>query len=525
MSQPLHSNRQIARATATVMLALVVSQLASLAYSILAANTFDAASELDPFLAANRPAETLFVLLAGGALGSAFIPTFTAYMAKGERKSAWRLASAIGNWILILLSGLAALAAVFAPQVVRYGLAPAFAADPAKFTLTVDLLRIQMISTVLFGLGGLLVGILNSQQVFLYSALAPAMYRLGLIFGILALAPSMGIYGLAWGVVIGAALYLLIQVPALLKQKGTYTATFGYRDAAVGEVIRLMGPRLLGVAVVQLNFWVNTWLGSRWEGAVTGLSIGFTMFLMAQAVIAQSAATAAMPTFAAQYALGKLDEIRSGLAATLRGVLLLSLPASLGLILLRGPIVTFIYQRGEFTAQTAELVSWALLWYAAGLVGHSVYEVLARTFYALHDTKTPVLVGVLAMSLNVALSFGLSAWFERIGWLPHGGLALANSLATALEAVILLLLIRRRLEGIEGSSVARGLGAAALATLGMAAALLVWIQITGSDPAAVTALGGVALGGFVYLVALALLRVPEFQTASRWIMRWIRRAR
>lgn len=517
------SNRQIRRAAGTVMAAMVISQLTSLAYSILSANAFDAASELDPFLAANRPAETLFVLFAGGALGSAFIPTFTAFLVRGDRRAAWRLASAIGNLITLVLVSLAALAAVFAPQIVRYALAPAFAAEPAKFALTVALLRIQIFSAILFGLGGLLVGILNSSQVFLYSALAPAMYRLGLIFGILALAPSMGIYGLAWGVVIGAALYLLIQVPPLLKLKGSYSFTLGWKDAAVGEVFRLMGPRLVGVAVVQLNFWVNTWLGSRWQGAVTGLSIGFTMFLMAQAVIAQSIATAAMPTFSAQYALGRLDQVRAGLASALRGVLLLSLPASLGLILLRGPIVAFIYQRGAFTAETAELVSWALLWYAAGLVGHSVLEVLARTFYAMHDTKTPVLVGVGAMSLNVALSFGLSALFERLGWMPHGGLALANSLATALEALTLFLLMRRRLNGIEGRTIAKGLGAAALASAGMVCSLAAWLQARPILPTAVTALGGVAVGGAVYLLGLLLLRVPELRSLLGVVQRRLRR--
>lgn len=516
---PPASNHQIGRAAGTVMLAMIVSQLTSLAYSILSAKTFDAASELDPFLAANRPAETLFVLIAGGALGSAFIPTFTAFLVKNERQAAWRLASAIGNLITLTLTGLAALAAVFAPQIVRYALAPAFAADPAKFALTVDLLRIQILSAILFGLGGLLVGILNSSQIFLYSALAPAMYRLGLIFGILALAPRMGIYGLAWGVVIGAGLYLLIQVPPLLKLKGTYTPTLGWKNPAVGEVFRLMGPRLLGVAVVQLNFWVNTWLGSRWQGAVTGLSIGFTLFVMAQAVIAQSIATAAMPTFAAHYALGQLERVRAGLASALRGVLFLALPASLGLILLRGPIVAFIYQRGAFTAETAELVAWALLWYAAGLVGHSVLEVLARTFYALHDTRTPVLVGVAAMSLNVALSFGFSALFERLGWMPHGGLALANSLATALEALTLYLLMRRRLDGIEGRRIAGGLGAAALATLGMSAALLAWLLLADRLPTPVIALGGVALGGAVYALALAGLRLPELQSLLAFVRR------
>jgi putative peptidoglycan lipid II flippase len=209
------------------------------------------------------------------------------------------------------------------------------------------------------------------------------------------------------------------------------------------------------------------------------------------------------------YALGRIDEIRSSLTATLRGVLLLSMPASLGLILLRQPIIQFLYQYGNFTAHSTQLVAWALLWYAAGLVGHSVLEILARTFYAMHDTKTPVLVGASAMGLNVVFSFAFSAWFAKLGWMPHGGLALANSLATALEAATLFLLMRKRLKGIHDSQIVKGFGAAALGTLGMAAALVVWMQAMRSHSAILTALGGVAIGGTTYASALALLRVPE----------------
>ena len=209
---------------------------------------------------------------------------------------------------------------------------------------------------------------------------------------------------------------------------------------------RLMAPRLLGVAVVQLNFWLNTFLASfQPEGSLAAITFAFPLMIMPEAAIAQSIAIAALPTFSAQVARGKLAEMRASLAATLRGVLFLAIPAAVGLILLRFPLVNMIYQRNAFDETSTQMVAWALLWYAAGLVGHSVVEIVSRSFYALHDTKTPVFVGVGAMGLNLGFSFLFSALFSRIGWMPHGGLALANSFATTLEMVLLLVLMRRRL--------------------------------------------------------------------------------
>lgn len=518
------ANRQIARAAGTVMLAFVFSQLTGLVRGIIIARTFGASAELDAFFAANRVSETLFTLIAGGALGSAFIPAFTGLITKNERAAAWKLAFGVANLVTLTLSLLAGLAALFAPQIVRSALAPGLSQDPALFTLTVNLLRIQLVSAVIFGLGGLIVGLLNAHQVFLIPALTPALYQLGIIFGALALAPALGIYGLAWGVVLGAALYLLVQIPNLIKvfnrEATLKTEDWALRAhywslltaPAVVGVLRLMGPRLLGVAVVQLNFWVNIALASQMEpGSVSGLTYGFSLMLMAQAALAQSVAIAAMPTFSAQHALGQTDEMRASLAATLRGVLLLSLPAAAGLMLLRTPLIATLYQRGEFTARSTELVAWALLWYAAGLVGHAILEILARAFYALHDTKTPVLVGAVAMSLNVAFSFLFAALFRQLGWLPLGGLALANSLATALEALTLFVLMRRRLNGLAEREVLSGLGQALLAALGMALGLRVWIEATGQLSPWLIALGGVTLGGLLYGLGLVVLRVPEVQ--------------
>jgi putative peptidoglycan lipid II flippase len=416
------------------------------------------------------------------------------------------------------------LAAFFAPQIVRYLLAPGYADEPALLALTVSLLRIQLIASVLFGLGGLVVGILNAHQVFFIPALTPAMYQLGIIFGAVVLAPTMGVYGLAWGVVIGAAFYLLLQLPTLWKQRGTYLPTFGMDNPDVRQVFFLMAPRLLGVAVVQLNFWVNGWIASTMsEGSMASLSIGFSLMLMAQAAIAQSVAIAAMPTFSAQHALGKVDEMRGSLVASLRGVLLIALPASVGLIVLREPLVRLLYYYGEFDAQDVQMVAWALLWYAAGLVGHSIMEVLTRAFYAQHDTKTPVLIGTVAMGLNVVFSFVFSAGFKSMGWLPLGGLALANSLATALEAAVLFVFMRRRLNGLQGPYILRGFGTAALSALGMALGLLAWINWMGGQSRWVIALGGVMLGGLIYGLGVLALGVPEIKMLTRMVSTRLKR--
>ncbi len=178
-----NTNRNIARAAGTVMFAILLGQIAGLVRGIIVASAFGASPELDAFAAANRVSETLFLLIAGGALGSAFIPTFTGLLAKDEKDSAWRLASSIANAVTLTLSLLAALIAVFAPQVVRYALAPGLSTNPELFSLTVSMLRIQLAASILFGLGGLIVGILNAHQIFLIPALTPAMYQLGIIFG------------------------------------------------------------------------------------------------------------------------------------------------------------------------------------------------------------------------------------------------------------------------------------------------------------------------------------------------------
>jgi len=505
------ATRTIARGALTVMSAFIISNLVGLLAKTLTARYFGTGIESNAFFAANRFSEILFNLVAGGALGSAFIPVFTGLLAKNESQKAWKLASAIMNLVTIVLVVLSLLTAIFSKQVVRYVLAPGLAEN--EMLLTAQLLRIQVLSPMIFGLSGLVMGALNAHQHFLLPAIAPAMYQVGWILGLFLLEPNMGIFGLAWGVVIGAFFHLAVQIPRLLKlPEINYSFTLGLKMDEVREVTRLMLPRLLGVAVVQLNFLLNTYLASfQQKGAITAISLAFPLMIMPQAVIAQSIAIAALPTFSAQVAKNEINEMRNSLTSTIQAVLILSIPAAVGLILLREPIVSLLYKGSAFTTHSVKLVSWALLWYSMGLVGHCLVEVTSRAFYALHDTKTPVIIGIGAMTGNLLLSILFSAIFSNLGWMPHGGLALANSTATAVESILLLILMKRKLNGINGKKITETVIKSVSASVGMGTAIwFVERLINPYSPVRYVVIS-IIMGVITYGLLLVLLRSSEIK--------------
>lgn len=491
------------------MIGYLLSSLTGLFSQVLVTGAFGTGQEIDAFLAGNRLTELLFNLMAGGALASAFVPTFTGFLAKDQRQRAWQLASSIINMILITLGTISAVAAWMAPWLVQNVLAPGFT-DPAQISLTVELLRVMLLSPVIFGISGLLMGVLNGNQRFFLPALAPGFFRLGLIIGVVFLSPRYGIFGLAWGVVLGASLHLLIQLPGLRGLGGRYSPSLRLKDSAVRQVGLLMAPRLLGVAVVQINFLVNTILASGMPiGSLSAIAYALAIMLMPQLVIAQAIAVASLPTFSAQVARQEWQALRATFTSTLRGVLFLALPASLGLIVLRRPIVTLLFERGVFDQESTNLVAWALLWYAAGLVGHALLEVIVRAFYAMYDTRTPVFIGVGAMTLNILLSLLFANWFRQWGWAPHGGLALANSLATALESSLLLYLMRKRLGGLHGRKLGTSLLKMSISGAAMALVLLFWLRFGGMMPVVLHALAGIVLGALTYWLMALILRVEE----------------
>jgi len=507
------AGRQIARAAGIVMIAYVLSTLVGVVRGMVVSHAYGTSVSLDSFNAANRVTELLFNLTAGGALGSAFIPMFTGYLTRKDQKGAWRLASGVVNSVMIVLILVSTLMWIFAPFIVEHGLFALVADSSAgQVAETARLLRIMLPTVIVFGISGLVMGMLNAHQVFLWPALAPAAYSLGIILGVLLLPDAWGIDRLAIGTVIGAAGHLLVQLPALFRLPARkYDLAAGFKDSPVRRVLRLMLPRIFGAGIVQLNFVANTIISlSLGGGSASALTWAFTLMLMPQAAIAQSAGTASLPTLSAQMELGKFGEFRQTLSGIVRVMLLLALPATIGLVFLRVPLVRVLYERGSFDATSTQMVAWALLWYALGLTGHSLVEVLSRAFYAMHDTKTPVLVGVVAMTGNILLSFAFSRLFSQVGWLPLGGLALANTTATAVESLALLVIMRRRLQGIGGRQILRTGALALAASTVMGLALYAWMSLFGGINKFLALAIGVVLGVMVYAMMLWLLKVPEF---------------
>ena len=497
---------QLARAATIVMAAFVASRALGLAREMIIARQFGTSLELGAYLAAFRVPDLIFQLVAGGALGSAFIPTFTSYLAHDDEAEAWRLASAVFNIAALILTTCAFVAALLAPQIAPL-IVPGF--DPQAQALTAQLMRLMLISPVVFGLSGIGMGVLNSYQHFLLPALAPAVYNLSIIGGALLLAPVLGIHGLAVGVVVGSLLHLLIQVPMLLRKGLTYTPALFLDHPGVREVGRLMLPRVIGLAAVQVNFLVNTILASGLGAeALSALNYAWLLMLLPQGVFALAIATAVFPTFSELAAREETAELRRTLSRALGVVWYLTIPASVGLVILQRPLIRVLLERGRFTGASTDAVAWALGLYALGLFAHATVEIVTRAFYALHDTRTPVLIGIGAMACNVLLSLLL------IRPLLYGGLALANSIATILEMLVLMWMLRARLGGMDGRRLVSSLARIGVAAGVMGLALSGFARTRWFASPLILAGGGMLLGAAVYLVASLLLGVEE--VAALW---------
>jgi putative peptidoglycan lipid II flippase len=500
------------------MALFVLSRLLGLGRQIIIGALFGTSGELDAYLAANRITETVFLVVAGGALGSAFIPTFADHLTKEDHAGAWRLLSAVINLALIAMIIVVGVIVLLTPMLVRTVIAPGF--DPSLRMLTVRLLRLMLITPIIFAVSGVVMSALNAHQHFLLPALAPSIYNLSIIGGAVILGPRLGVRGMAVGVVVGSALHLLVQVPQLLRYGARYIPVLGLRDPSVQQVGRLMGPRVLGTAVAQLNLVINNSLATRMgEGAVSAINYAWMLMLLPQGIFAQAVGTAAFPTFAEQVARGEQGELRDTLSSTLRGIIFLSIPATVGLVALGHPLVSLLFERGAFEAASTKAVTWALAFFALGLVGHAGLEIVARAFYALHDTFTPVWVGGLAMGVNVTLSLTLPSAFASAGLQPFGGLALANSVATLLEFGVLLILIRRRINSIHSRRILGTVVKSGLAAMAMGAALIGWQTVLQNTGSFIRGAGGVVLGLTVYAASALFLRSSELRAMVRLLPR------
>lgn len=474
------------------MAGFVGSRMLGLVRTMAISSQFGTSREYEAYLAAIRVSDTLFQVLAGGAVASAFIPVFAGYLARKEMDEAWRMASSLITIAAVVMIPVSLVLMIFAPQVMAI-ITPGWRGDEANQQLAANLARILLFSPVLFAVSTFVASILNSFNRFLLASLAPMMYNLSIIAGALLLSERFGVYGLAIGAAVGALLHLLVQIPGLIQLKMSFRPALDLAHEGVREVGRLMVPRTLGLGVVQINFLVNVVLASRLqEGSLAYLDYAWMLTMLPLGVFAMAISTAVFPTLAEQSALDQMDALRRTLLTSLRLILYLTLPASVGLIVLGEPIVRLLLQHGGFSPAATSATAYALGFFALGLAGQAAVEIVDRVFYALHDTRTPVAVAFGAFLVNVVLSLVL------MNFLSFGGLALANAVAGLVEGGALLLLLGRRLEGLRLAAMGFPVavfGLLALAQGAVAAAVASYLS-------AILDLGGIA--GQLAQVALSV---------------------
>ncbi len=536
------SNRQIVRAAGIALLGFLASGVLGIVRTSIVNSTFGAGAALDAFTTAQRIPELIFVLVAGGALGSSFIPVFARYLRNENDAQAWRLASAAITLSSLTAAVLSIVVVIFAPQIVSTLLAPGQPADVQP--LTISLIRIMMLTPFIFSISGLMMGILQTYGNFVLPSLAISMNSIGQIFGAVVLAHvippltgnvaqvgSANVYGLAWGAVLSAVLHLAIQLPglrAIHTQSPKIRFLLDWRVEGLREVMLMMGPRVLGLGVAQLNFIVNTNFASRMvAGSQAVLTTAWTLMFTLLGVIGQSVGTAVFPTLSALAAEGNMEGYNDRLARALRSVIFLAMPATIGLIVLGEPIVALLFQRNSWTAEDTAGTAWALAFFAVGITGHAALEVLSRAFYALEDSKTPVLIGVMSLVANIVLSVVFIQFIGDPASLaqgPFAGLALANSLTTLAEAVALWALLQRRIGHTQDWYLLDGIVRTGAATTVMLVVILVF-RLVAQDHITIglVGIGGAVLGIAVFFGSSTALKMEETQSVMGIILRRFKR--
>jgi putative peptidoglycan lipid II flippase len=438
--------KHIARSTLIIATFFGLEKALGFVRNVLIARTFNLSTELDAFNAANNIPDLIFALISGGALAMAFIPVLSEYRESKPKSEMWLLFSRIANGVFLITALLSILIALNARQLVSWeiGIAPGF--GPSQQALVSDLMRLNLIATLFFSLGGLAIAGLQAQQHFLVPALAPSMYDIGSLIGIVILAPAepyqigpitlpafnLGVHGLVYGVILGAGLFLLIQIPALIKFGYRWKLDFKFRDPGVMRVLNLMGPRVLTVFFIQAVFITQDNLASRLPtGAVTALVYGWLFMQLPESLVGTALGTALLPTLSEQISQGDVTGYRSTLEKTIRVLSGLTIPLAVILALNLKPIIALL----GFDAEGTNLVLWTVRAYLVGLMGHSLLEVAARAFYARQNAKTPLLASGAALISFLVISIPLS------GWLGAPGIGLANSIAYTLEALLLFYLL------------------------------------------------------------------------------------
>ena len=520
----------LARHASVTGAATLASRILGLVRDQVLAAYFGAGNEMDAFVVAFRVPNLVRDLFAEGAMSAAFVPTFTRQLTLTGRDEAWRLGNNVLNALLLATGALVVLGVVFAQPLVEV-YAGDFALVPGKIALTVQLTRVMLPFLCLVAVAAALMGMLNSLHHYFVPALSPAMFNVATIAGAFALVPIMPALGLprimaiAIAALAGGVGQIAIQWPSLRREGFRYRPVFDRRDPVLRRMLLLMGPGTIGLAATQVNLFVNTLLAtSQGTGAPSWLTYAFRLMYLPIGLFGVSIGTALLPAVSRHAAVGDSNAVRDTVSRGLGMMLMLNVPATLGLFVLATPIVRLLFERGLFLPSDTAATAAAVRFYAVGLAGYSAARIASPTFYALGESRVPAMVsgGVIAVNAITSLLLVRAIGFE--------GLALGTSIAAIANAAALVWLLRRRLGGLDGRRLAVTFAKVAASAIVMAvAAVAIQHTMDRGGPALTT--GGQAVrlaasigGGLAALAAAAtLLRVDEFGAAVDMIQGRVRK--
>ena len=512
-TEHLASTPRVARSAALVAVLLAADKLLGVVREAAVGRAFGASAVLDAYFAAFEVPEGLNTIVTGAALTTALIPLLTSVVTRADQEDSalhvdiWRFVSVVVNWVLIVVGLAGVFAAVLARPIILT-VAPGFAHDPAQVALAVRLMRLVLVQTLIFSASTVVTGTLQAHHHFFLPALAPLCYTVGRIFGVVVLAPRCGIFGLAWGGLAGAVAHLAVKLPWLVRHRARWMVSLSHPDLL--PLLRLMGPRMLGMGVTYVSFVLPTTFGSLLpSGSISAYEYAWKVMQLPETVFGTAMGIVVFPTLASIAERGDVAGLRRTFSWALRLILALSVPAAMGLLVLGQPLTAFLLQRGAFDAAATERVYWALQFFAVGLVTHSALEVVARLFYAQRDMWTPFWAALGGLVLNATLAWAL------LPRLAHGAIALSNSLGVGLQVFVLLLIAQRRLDGIEGRMLGASVMRTGLASVVMGAAVLGFRFLRPGVGLPVTVAGGLAVGVLAYLLMALLLGSEEIRELPR----------
>ena len=465
----MHNTEQakVARAASVVGLATMLSRVFGFLRDVVVAAFFGTSAAADAFFVAFRIPNLLRRLLGEGSLTVAFVPVFTQYLTQKSKTEAAELANVVFTMLSIILVFVSLTGIIFSPWIVT-AMAPGFTDTPEQFALAVYLNRIMFPYIFFISLVALCMGILNSLRHFAAPALSPVTLNISMIAAIFLLHPyfTEPIFALAIGVMLGGVIQLAMQWPFLIKMGIRLKPNFNFRHPGLRQIGLLLIPTLIGSGIYQINILVGTILASLLpKGSVSYLYYADRIVELPLGVFAIAVGTAVLPSLSEQVSRGYFEELKKTISFSLRLILFVSIPATIALIILREPIISVLFQRGSFQASSTVATAQALLFYAIGLWAFSVIRVIDAAFFALQDRKSPLKAGFIALIVNVGMGVIL------MGPLKHGGLALATSIATSVNVLILSVILWRKIGSFLDEEFYDSLKKVFVASLVMAASI------------------------------------------------------